>query len=166
MSVTSYSRRHFLRALGQGAAALALPGVLFGEQQGPRKPNVLFIAVDDLRPQLGCYGHEKMISPNIDKLAAAGVAFTRCYCQSPVCGASRASLLSGIRPTPDRAFKGYLQHADKDWGGPLSLPKHFRNHGYYAISNGKVYHHRDDGAGSWNEPAWRPKGDFRKYPTL
>lgn len=160
MSATSYSRRHFLKTLGQGAAVLALPGVLFGGQSGPGKPNVLFIAVDDLRPQLGCYGHDKMISPNIDKLAAGGVVFSRCYCQSPVCGASRASLLSGIRPTPDRAFKGYLQHADKDWGGPLSLPKHFRNDGYYTISNGKVYHHRDDGAGSWSEPAWRPKGDW------
>ena len=106
MSTTSYSRRHFLRTLGQGAAALALPGVLLGGQGEPRKPNVLFIAVDDLRPQLGCYGHERMISPNIDRLASDGVTFLRSYCQVPVCGASRASLLTGVRPTKDR-FLGY-----------------------------------------------------------
>lgn len=155
-----YGRRDFLKTLGQGALALAVPGVLSAQPEKPDKPNVLFIAVDDLRPQLGCYGHEQMISPNIDKLASAGVVFNRAYCQSPVCGASRASLLSGIRATRDRSFKGYLHHADRDWGAPLSLPKHFRLHGYYSISNGKIYHHRDDGRGSWLEQAWRPKGEW------
>jgi len=160
MQRNHYNRRDFLKALGFGAAAYATGGIRLAQAKEPEKPNVLFIAVDDLRPQLGCYGHDQMISPHIDRLASGGVLFNRCYCQSPVCGASRASLLSGIRPTRDRSFKGYLHHADKDWGGPLSLPKHFRNHGYYTLSNGKVYHHRDDGAGSWSEPAWRPKGDW------
>ncbi len=160
MNVLNRTRRDFLKTLGQGALALALPGMLSAAEMPTREPNVLFIAVDDLRPQLGCYGHERMISPNIDRLAADGVVFNRAYCQSPVCGASRASLLSGIRATRDRSFNGYLHHADKDWGAPLSLPKHFRNHGYHTISNGKIYHHRDDGAGSWSEPAWGPKGQW------
>ncbi len=154
------NRRSFLKLLGTGAAAWAVPSLLQAQQGGPQRPNVLFIAVDDLRPQLGCYGHEQMISPNIDRLAADGVVFNRSYCQSPVCGASRASLLSGIRATRDRSFNGYRHHADKDWGGPLSLPRHLRHHGYYTISNGKVYHHRDDGAGSWCEEAWRPSGEW------
>jgi len=119
----------------------------------------LFIAVDDLRPQLGCYGDAHIVSPHIDRLAAAGVVFNRCYCQSPVCGASRASLLSGIRPTRDRHFVWDL-HADKQWGAPLSLPRHLREHGYHTISNGKIYHYRDDGRGSWSEPAWGPKGEW------
>ncbi len=160
MNKSNHSRRNFLRALGAGAAALAFPGALFGQPRAPSKRNVLFIAVDDLRPQLGCYGQSQMISPNIDKLAAGGVVFNRAYCQSPVCGASRASLLSGIRATKDRPFKGYLHHADRDWGAPLSLPRHFRTHGYHTISNGKVYHHRDDGKGSWSEDVWRPTGEW------
>ncbi|MHC4537488.1 MAG: sulfatase-like hydrolase/transferase, partial [Planctomycetota bacterium] len=79
--------------MGLGTAALALPTHLFAA--GKKKSNVLFLAVDDLRPQLGCYGHKHMISPNIDKLGAEGVIFLRSYCQVPVCGASRASLMTG-----------------------------------------------------------------------
>lgn len=167
MHAKKISRRRFLRAVGSGAAACALPGSLLAGAGKPGKPNVLFIAVDDLRPELACYGQDHIVSPHIDRLAAGGVVFNRAYCQSPVCGASRASLLSGIRATRDRSFKGYLHHADKDWGAPLSLPKHFRRHGYYTISNGKVYHHRDDGAGSWSEEAWRPRGEWggRGYLT-
>ena len=66
-----------------------------------RKPNVLFIAIDDLRPELGCYG-KHVISPNIDKLAASGVQFNRAYCQQAVCGASRLSLMGGLYPTNTR----------------------------------------------------------------
>ena len=62
------------------------------------QPNILFIVVDDLRPQLGCYGKELISSPNIDRLAAEGTRFDRSYCNVPVCGASRASLMTGLRP--------------------------------------------------------------------
>ncbi len=69
--------------------------------QAAKRPNVLFIAVDDLRPQLACYGKTFMHSPNIDKLAERGVLFERAYCMVPTCGASRASLMTGVRPAPE-----------------------------------------------------------------
>ena len=79
------------------------------EQQ---KPNVLFIAVDDLRPELNFYGKSHIISPNLDKLASQSLVFERAYCQVPVCGASRASLLTGLRPTRDRFLAGaFIPHS-------------------------------------------------------
>ncbi len=80
---------------------------------GADRPNVLFIAVDDLRPELACYGKKHIHSPNIDRLAASGVLFERAYCMVPTCGASRASLMTGIRPTRNR-FVNYLTSAQKD----------------------------------------------------
>ncbi|HCO97036.1 MAG TPA: hypothetical protein DIU00_24370, partial [Phycisphaerales bacterium] len=68
-----YTRRDFLKAMGIGAVAFGMPASLFAGRKN--RPNVLFIAVDDLRPQLGCYGHKQMISPNIDRLASDGVTF-------------------------------------------------------------------------------------------
>jgi len=165
MSTLNYTRREFLKAVGLGAAALAGPASLFAAQKrkgGSKKPNVLFIVVDDLRPQLNCYGHKQMISPHIDRLASQGVVFLRSYCQVPVCGASRASLLTGVRPTPQR-FVSYDVWAEKDLPGALSLPKHFKNNGYHTISNGKVFHHRTDCLDSWSEEPWRPKGTWRNY---
>jgi iduronate 2-sulfatase len=117
----------------------------------------LFIAVDDLRPELGCYGAEQIKSPNIDRLADRGFVFHRAYCQVAVCGASRASLLTGIRPADNR-FRGYSARVDKDTPGAMTLPEELRKNGYYALSNGKVFHHNDDAAErSWSEPPWRPE---------
>jgi len=119
-----------------------------------QKPNILFIAVDDLRPELNCYGASHIQSPNLDQLAREGMIFTEAHCNIPVCGASRASLLTGTRPTRYR-YLDYRTRADEDYPGVLSLPGHFKNHGYYTISNGKIFHHGDDLADSWNE-LWKP----------
>lgn len=120
------------------------------------KPNILFIPIDDLRPQLNCYGQHQMVTPNIDKLAADGVLFSRPYCQVPVCGATRASLLTGVRPTRER-FVTYYTMADHDLPGALTLPQHFRNNGYETVSVGKVFHHREDTAErSWSTEPWHP----------
>src|SRR5210317_968810 len=160
MNIPVYRRRDFLKAMGLGTAALALPSNLFAA--GKKKHNVLFLAVDDLRPQLGCYGHKQMISPNIDKLGAEGVIFLRSYCQVPVCGASRASLMTGVRPTANR-FLGYDTWAQKDLPGALSIAKHFKNNGYHTISNGKIFHHRTDCLDGWSEDPYRPKGPWKNY---
>ena len=120
----------------------------------PETPNVLFIAVDDLRPELGCYGKTLIQSPNIDRLAAQGTRFDRSYCNIPVCGASRASLMTGLRPARNR-FLTYLSRADEEAPGIVTLSAHFHNNGYHTISNGKIFHHDDDDSTAWNE-IWHP----------
>lgn len=131
------------------------------------KPNVLFIAVDDLRPELNCYGKSFIKSPAIDKLAAESMVFTRAYCNIPVCGASRASILSGVRPARHR-FLDWKTYQQLDMPGVLSIPKHFQNNGYTTISNGKVYHHLDDDTTAWRE-IWHPvipeNVSWRDYQT-
>jgi iduronate 2-sulfatase len=151
-----YDRRDFLKTTGLLAAGALAPWRARAAESG-KKLNVLFIAVDDLRPELGCYDHKWIKSPNIDKLAASGTVFNRAYCQVAVCGASRASLLTGLRPTPKR-FLSSQTRADKDAPGAMTIPEEFRKNGYHCISNGKIFHHRDDTEKrSWSERAWRPK---------
>ena len=131
----------------------------------PQQPNVLFIAVDDLRPELNSYGVHQIKSPNIDRLASEGLTFNRAYCNVPVCGASRASLLTGIKPTKNR-FVNYHTYAQNDAPGAVSIPQHFKNNGYHTISNGKIFHHQDDLTDSWSEEPWRPSGkngNWRDY---
>ena len=127
----------------------------------PETPNVLFIAVDDLRPELGCYGKELISSPNIDRLASEGTRFDRSYCNIPVCGASRASLMTGLRPARNR-FLTYLSRADEEAPGITTLPGHFRNNGYHTISNGKIFHHDDDAVESWDE-IWHPVSNSKSW---
>lgn len=104
-------------------------------------PNVLFIAVDDLRPELGCYGN-KAITPNIDRLAASGMRFDRAYCNQAVCGASRISLMTGLYPEST----GLRSYHVKDWRKKLAdvttLNQHLRHHGYLTLGLGKIYHER------------------------
>ena len=119
------------------------------------KMNVLFIIADDMRPEMGCYGVKSIITPNIDKLASTGVVFKNAYCNIPVSGASRASLLTGIYPHyPDR-FISFSAYASKDCPSAVPISGWFSSHGYYTLSNGKVFHHIEDHADSWSEPPYR-----------
>lgn len=127
-----------------------------------QKPNVLFIAIDDLRPELGCYGSTQVKTPHIDQLAAQGIRFDRAYCQVPICMGSRASLLTGIHPTAKR-FVGDCR-ADVDVPNAATLPETFRKAGYTTLSNGKIFHTPEDTAQrSWSEPVWRPDNTMRSF---
>jgi iduronate 2-sulfatase len=134
-------------------------------RSGDIKPNILFIAVDDLRPELGCYGNGVIKSPNIDRLGGEAVLFTRAYCNVPVSGASRASLLTGTRPTSYR-FLNFESWAERDYPEAVTLPEHFRKNGYYTVSLSKVFHHQGDSKNGWDEE-WRPTGvgTWRNYLT-
>lgn len=121
------------------------------------KPNVLFIAVDDLRTELNCYGDTEVKTPNIDQLASNALVFERAYCNIPVCGASRSSLMSGIYPTAKR-FSKYTSEVSKDTPGAKTLPQVFKENGYTTLSIGKIFHnYKDTNSVSWSEPAWRAK---------
>ncbi|WP_084708827.1 sulfatase [Siansivirga zeaxanthinifaciens] len=118
------------------------------------KPNVLLLYMDDLRPELGCYGKKQIISPNIDALASTSLLFNNAYCNVPVCGASRASMITGMYPTKNR-FLNYNTFVEQETPDAITLPQLFKNNGYTTISNGKVYHHLDDRENDWDE-VWRP----------
>jgi arylsulfatase A-like enzyme len=121
-------------------------------QAADNKLNVLFIAVDDLRPELGCYGVEKVLSPNIDRLAARGTVFDRAYCQQAVCSPSRTSLLTGCRPDSTKVYD-LVTHFRKNLPEVVALPQHFKRNGYFTQSVGKIYHGGLDDKESWSEPA-------------
>ncbi|HET8830005.1 MAG TPA: sulfatase [Pelobium sp.] len=118
-------------------------------QKAPKRPNVLFIMVDDLRPELNCYGKTQIKSPNIDRLASRGVVFKNSFCNVPVCGASRASFLTGVRPAKNR-FLVAKSMADEDLPGHLSLPRYLKQNGYSTFSLGKVYHNPADDIKAWS----------------
>ncbi len=161
----SCTRRAFLQSLASGAAGLAAPRHLYASERASEKRNVLFIAVDDLRPQLGCYGQSQMISPNIDRLAAEGLLFERAYCQQPICMASRASLLSGYRPEHNRIYTCQSLHALAP--DALSLNQHFEQNGYEIWASGKIYHHSEDHHHQFGSRWQNPQGDWvgRGYLT-
>ena len=119
-----------------------------------KKPNVLFIAVDDLRPELNVYGVGQIKSPNIDKLAEQGIVFNNAYCQVPICGASRISLLTGLYSKSTDIYGIKLKKKDK-LPSITSLPKHFKDNGYETISIGKIYHHSDDDIEAWSKKPYR-----------
>lgn len=135
--------------------SLLLAGLMGNVLAVTNKPNVLFIAVDDLRPELGCYGSKIVQSPNLDRLAAEGVRFDRAYCQEAICGPSRASLMTGARPDTIRVIENNacFRALNPDI---VTLPQHFIAHGYETFSCGKIYHGRlTDDEHSWSrKPAW------------
>jgi arylsulfatase A-like enzyme/lysophospholipase L1-like esterase len=136
---------------------VAPAGSLFAEQTSGQRPNVLFIAVDDLRPALGAYGDANAITPNLDALARSGALFERAYCQQAVCSPSRTALLTGLRPDRTGVYdlKTHFRSAMPE---VVTLPQHFRNQGYRTVGRGKIYHGELDDAASWDSPpsAGRP----------
>jgi arylsulfatase A-like enzyme len=142
--------------LSRCSLALALITLLSGSSvlAASKPPNVLFLAIDDLRVQYGPYDIDQALTPNIDSLADGGISFSRAYSNVPVCGASRASMLTGVRPTSKRFVTFESAAEQTPWA--VTLPEQFKKNGYYSISLGKVFNNPGDKPESWSEPEWRP----------
>jgi arylsulfatase A-like enzyme len=142
-----------------------------GEQQSSslekERPNVLFIAIDDLNDWLGCMGgHPDAKTPNIDRLAREGVLFSNAHCQAPLCGPSRASLMSGLRPSTTGIY-GQIDDEDIRRDNPATadvvfLPEYFGRQGYHTMGIGKLFHQHAP-AGVFAESGGR-KGGFGPKP--
>ena len=116
--------------------------------------NVLLIIVDDLRPALPTYGYNYVVAPNLTAFSKDAVQFNNAFVNIPTCGASRASILTGIRPTR-KYFKKYYTSIDEDMPQAISMSELLQAKGYTTISNGKVSHNKSDKAHTWDE-LWRP----------
>ena len=116
--------------------------ILFSASIFAEPLNVLFIIVDDLRPELGCYGADHMITPHIDSIAKNGTLFNRAYVQQAVCTASRASFLTGLRPDSTGSDYPYSIYTVENLleGNRPSFLRHFMNEGYYVRGLGKIHH--------------------------
>ena len=132
-------------------------------EDGGSRQNVLFLAIDDLRPALGCYGDKVAISPNIDALAQSGIVFKNAHCQWPVCGPSRASLMTSLRPEAVGVMdlKTDMRAKNPD---VLTLPQYFKQQGYVSTGVGKIYDPRCVDDKKLNDaPSWSAPFDQIKY---
>lgn len=151
---SGFSNRRSFQTLR--SAVLLVFVLLGGGFAATDRPNILFIAIDDLRPELGCYGSKIAVSPHIDELASRGVRFDNAHCQLAVCNPSRVSLLTGLRPdstrvwTLDVRFRETIPEA-------ITLPQYFKKNGYHTVGFGKIFHNPWPDNVSWSEPHSWPK---------
>jgi len=147
------NRRDFLKLTAAGAAMLSAPRLAFSGNSAANRPNVLFMAIDDLNDWIGCLGgHPDVKTPNLDRLAERGVLFTNAHCSAPACNPSRASLMTGILPSTS----GIYHNSDPWRKSPVlkdavTIPQHFMAHGYSAVGGGKIYHGGFPDPASWQD---------------
>ena len=145
---------------------LMVSSSVISDELSNKTPNVLFIMVDDLRVELGSYGSPHALTPSMDALAASGTRFDKAYVSVPVCGASRASIATGMRATPDR-FRTYYSSVEKDAPDAITLFQLFKENGYHTEGFGKIFHQmRDTEKRSWSSGSvwnWRGVSRFKDY---
>ncbi|GAA4281050.1 sulfatase [Gaetbulibacter aestuarii] len=144
------------------AVTLALLSLACNQAEKPKKkPNILFISIDDLRPNIGAYGDTIAITPNMDQLAGEGILFKQAFCQVAVCAPSRASLMLGVRPDSTRVW--HLGDKFREINPQaVTMPQYFEKFGYYTVNIGKIFHNYMPDSISWDEPDLRPERYKRK----
>jgi len=158
------TRRDFIRLSIAGLSTSSISSVWAADTKKANstgatrgKKNVLLIIVEDLKAIMGCYGNPLVQTPNIDRLAQKGMIFDRAYCQFPVCNPSRTSFLTGLRPDATRILDNVVSRTTTV-KSQTTLPKCFRDHGYYTVGLGKIFH----GHAKHDDPdAWDVSADFR-----
>ena len=164
------NRRDFLRLTASTAVTASISGKTTLSSSSPavttlesvaKRPNVLFLAVDDMRPSLGCYGDKLAITPNLDRLASNGILFNRAYCQTALCNPSRSSLFTGRRPDTTKVW-GNRAHFREALPDVLTLPEYFMHRGYHVENIGKMFHGQTYTLDpqSWSVP---PRHDLATY---
>ena len=121
-----------------------------------KRPNILFVSIDDLGPNLGSYDNKHIKSPNLDLFAKTGTTFRNTYCQAAVCAPSRASLMTGLRPDSTHVWHlgDKFREINEDY---VTIPQHFNKNGYHTVCIGKIFHNYMPDSVSWNEPDLRPQ---------
>ncbi len=145
-------------AMWSHSIAIAVDG---GADARAHRPNILFIAIDDLNDWVGPLGgHPLAKTPNLDALAARGTTFTNAHCQAPLCNPSRASLLTGLRPSTTGiyglapSFRDLPELADR-----VTLPQYFAQHGYRTAGDGKIFHHGTRSGDKKHAPDFQENGN-------
>jgi iduronate 2-sulfatase len=144
-------RRDFLKHTAAGIAG----GMIAGCQSRHTRPNVLFVIVDDLRPDLGCYDNSEIKTPHFDALAREGVVFKKAFCQAAACAPSRASIMTGLRPDTNHVWR-LGEKFRETMPDVVTIPQHFHKHGYHTVSMGKIFHNHMPDRVSFDEPDLRP----------
>jgi len=158
-SASTFKRRDFLKITGAGFFGAMLAGCQTLEPNVvsiPNRPNVLFVIVDDLRPELGCYGNHEIKTPHFDAFARDGMLFSQAYCQAAACAPSRASVMTGLRPDSNLVWS-LGEKFRETVPDVVTLPQHFHKFGYYTVSLGKIFHNHMPDRVSFDEPDLRPE---------
>ena len=158
------TRREFLGCGGAAASALAGFGRASGQGREAGSPslNALLVLVDDLRPELGCYGSARVKTPQVDRLAVSGLTFLRCYCQQAASSPSRTALLTGLRPDTTGVYD-QRTHFRRFLPDAVTIPEHFQAHGYETTAFGRIFDSSaTEDPQSWSIAPWTPGGpDWR-----
>ena len=152
------NRRDFIKLTTAAGLASLFPGC--SSLSNKKRPNVLFVIVDDLRPELGCYGNPEIKTPHFDRLAKESVVFTRAYCQAAACAPSRASVMLGQRAESTRVWSLGEKFREIN-PAAVTMPQHFHKFGYHTVSMGKIFHNHMPDPVSFDEPDIKPE----KYKT-
>ncbi len=150
----AFNRREFIKLTAAAGVAGLFTGCRFSKPE--ERPNILFVIVDDLRPELGCYGNPEIKSPHFDAFAGRATLFTRAYCQAAACAPSRASVMLGQRPDSTRVWS-LGEEFRKINPDAVTMPQHFHRFGYHTVSMGKIFHNHMPDPVSFDKPDLRPE---------